>query len=111
MASVDVETGMISPLNAVIDVGDSFTWTCNEAPNGTSITVYAALSGGQPWFKTAASPRVGHITFTAPGPSANCVAEMQSPAAGWTWTASGVNVEPQAHVNIGVHMDADRKVG
>lgn len=111
MASIDVETGAISPLNAVIDVGDNFTWNCNEVPNGTSITVYAAVSGGKPWFKTAASPQVGQITFNAPGPSANCVAEMQSPTVGWTWTASGANVNSNAHVNIGVHMDVARKAG
>jgi hypothetical protein len=111
MASVDVETGAISPLKGVIDVGDNFTWTCNEAPSGTNITVYAALSAGSPWFKTAASPQVGQITFTAPGPSASCIAEMESPAAGWTWTAAGVNVEPNARVNVGVHMDAAKKVG
>jgi hypothetical protein len=110
MASVDVETGAISPLNGVIDVGDNFTWNCSEVPDGTSVTVYAALSAGKPWFKTAASPQVGQITFSAPGPSANCVAEMQSPAAGWTWTAKGAEVEEGAHVNVGVHLDA-RRVG
>jgi hypothetical protein len=110
MASIDVETGAISPQNAVIDVGDNFTWTCSEVKSGTSITVHAALSAGQPWFKTAASPQVGQITFSAPGPSANCIAEMQSPTGGWTWTAQGANVDQGAHVNIGVHMDA-RRVG
>jgi len=99
--SVDVETGNV--LNGPVHSAHTFTWTCSEAPNGTSITVHAALMGnGHPWFQTASGD--GYVTFNAPGPSAAVTAEAASPFQGWTWTASGVNVSQGAHVNVSATM-------
>jgi hypothetical protein len=111
MPSVDVQTGTISPLNAEISLGEEFTWTCSEVPAGTSITVYAEISQGQPWFKTAAVPEVGSIQFTAPGPSEAVIAELESIGigGGWQWTASGANVDANAHVAVHPSMPHEKK--
>lgn len=106
MATVDVQTGAITPANAVINVGDQFTWSCGQAPSGSSVTV---IPLGQSWFVPVVAPPPGQpFSFAAPGPSGDVVAQLASPAGGWKWTSNRY-VDQNAHVNVGVHMPAERK--
>jgi hypothetical protein len=99
MPTVDAKTGAVT--NGPIEAGGEFGWTCNGhgLPNGTSITVHAGLMpGGNGWFESSSG--VGSITFSTPNTSANVTAEAESPIAGWTWTATGVQVDAGAHVIV-----------
>ena len=99
--SADVETGSVT--NGPVHAAHTFVWTCSEAPNGTTITVYARLMpNGHPWFQTSSGQ--GQVTFTTPNTSADVTAEGVSPVGGWTWTATGVNVNAGAHVNVSSSM-------
>jgi hypothetical protein len=102
--TVDVTTGDITPANTTIDVGDTFVWTCASANPNQTITVTAA---GQPWFLTVASPQKDSVQFTTPAASQEVTAELPSPP-DWTWKAS-VYVDANAHVNVGVHIPAEKK--
>jgi len=97
MTSVDVETGTVT--NGPVRSGHPFEWTCSAAASGTTITVYANnMPSGAPWFQNSSGQ--GQITFTTPNASAQVTAESISPIGGWKWTASGVNVNSGAHVNV-----------
>jgi hypothetical protein len=104
LPSVDVTTGIVTPANTAIDVGDQFVWTCASASPNTAITVTAV---GQPWFLTVASPQVDTVQFTTPAVSQPVIAELASPP-DWTWKAN-VYVDQNAHVNVGVHMPVEEK--
>lgn len=96
MASVDVQTGNISPPGATIQAGGSFTWTCSEVPAGTTITVHAtAMPTGLPWFENTNGQ--GQISFTTPNASASVTAEG---GGSWPYTAAGVNVNVGARVHV-----------
>jgi hypothetical protein len=100
MPSVDVETGDITPHESSIQNGTSFTWTCSEAPNNTSITVTAEKVGGKPWFVTSSGS--GSVSFTTPNASEAVTA--QETGDDCTWLATGVNVDQGAHVKVSSSM-------
>lgn len=100
MASVDVQTGNISPPGATIPSGGPFTWTCSQVPAGTTITVHAtAMPTGHPWFQNSSGQ--GQISFTTPNASASVTAEGEG---NWQYTAAGVNVNAGARVHVSSTM-------
>jgi hypothetical protein len=91
--TVDVITGNVT--NGPIRVGEQFEWTCSSVREPTDIGVHAAAMGnGQPWFSPSPA------SFTGPSGSALVTAEGASPVGGWSWTATGVNVNASARVNV-----------
>jgi len=104
--TVNVQSGVITPANAVIDVGDHFTWVSTAAPPGANVTVSPLA---QAWFVPVVPPPQGQqFQFSAPGPSPEVVAELASPGPGWKWS-SNMYVDQNAHVNVGAHIPAQKK--
>jgi hypothetical protein len=102
MPSVDVISGTIMPTGEEIELNESFEWTCTSAPQGTEITVIAALMpNGQPWFSPSPTPSFeatsGSVTVTANG------------AGEWSWQATGVKVQSGARVKVITTMGVEQK--
>jgi hypothetical protein len=97
MATVDVETGYITPsTQSSLTEGTAFSWTCSEAPANTSITVHAEKVSGKPWFVTSSGS--GSVSFTTP--NASEAVTPQETGDDCTWLATGVEVDEGAHVVV-----------
>ena|ERR1700728_620260 len=96
--SVDVVTGIVT--NGPILEGEPFRWTCVEFSANITVT---AQSAPDPWFTPSPA------SFIAPDGSATVIPLAMSPIGGWSWTASGVQVNAGAHVVVGENLTKHSK--
>jgi hypothetical protein len=96
--SVDVITGIVT--NGPIREGEEFQWTCIEFSGPIRVTAQV-MPDGKPWFSPSPT------SFTAPDGSATVIAA--APIGRWTWTASGVQVDPGAHVVVEASISKQAK--
>jgi hypothetical protein len=96
--SVDVVTGIVT--NGPLRESEPFRWTCVEFSANITVTAQPA---GNPWFTP------NPASFTAPDGSATAVPISLSPVGGWSWTASGVQINAGVHVVVAESLSKHSK--